>query len=62
MKLTKRNVKLAWKYRGFLWKYRNWIRRRREIGGVAAAVGAIAVGMMMRRRCARPVVSGAATQ
>jgi hypothetical protein len=53
MKLTKRNVRLAWKYRGFLWKYRNLIRHRREICGVAAATGAIALGMMARR-WARP--------
>jgi hypothetical protein len=54
MKLTKRNVRLAWKYRGFLWKYRNLIRHRREICGVAAAAtGAIALGIVALRR-ARP--------
>ena len=62
MKLTKRNVRLAWKYRGFLWKYRNWIRHRREIGGVAAAAGALAIGMMVRRRAARSIPAGATSQ
>jgi len=57
MKLTKRNVKLAWKYRGMLWRYRNVIRRRRQIGGVAAAAGAFAVGMLLRRRWMRPVAA-----
>ena len=52
MKLTKRNIKLAWKYRGFLWKYRNLIRNRRKIAGFAAAAGAVAVGMVVRRRSA----------
>jgi len=60
MKLTKRNVKLAWKYRGMLWRYRNVIRRRRQIGGVAIAAGAVAAGMFMRRRWARPVTASAA--
>jgi hypothetical protein len=49
MKISARNVKLAWKYRHFLWKYRNVIRHRREIMGVAAAAGAMAAGMMLRR-------------
>jgi hypothetical protein len=53
MKLTKRNVRLAWKYRGFLWKYRNLIRHRREIGGMAAAAGAVALGIIAKRRWAR---------
>jgi hypothetical protein len=53
MKLTKRNVRLAWKYRGFLWKYRNLIRYRREICGVAAAGSAIAA-VFIARRWARP--------
>jgi len=60
MKLTKRNIKLAWKYRGMLWRYRNVIRRRRQIGGVAAAAGAVAVGMLLRRRWARPIAAPAA--
>jgi len=57
MKLTKRNIKLAWKYRGMLWRYRNIIRRRRQIGGVAAAAGAVAIGVLLRRRSARTVAA-----
>ena len=49
MKLTTRNVKLAWKYRRALWKYRNVIRHRREIAGVAMAGAAFAAVIMMRR-------------
>ena len=49
MKLSARNVRLAWKYRHFLWKYRNLIRHRREIAGTAVALGAIAAGIMLRR-------------
>jgi len=60
MKLTKRNIKIAWKYRGMLWRYRNVIRHRRQIGGVAAAAGAVAVGVLLRRRWARPVAAPAA--
>jgi hypothetical protein len=62
MKLTKRNVKLAWKYRGFIWKYRKLIRHRREIGGIAAAAGAVALGMFVRRRWSRPAALPAASQ
>jgi hypothetical protein len=62
MKLTKRNVKLAWKYRGFLWKYRNVIRRRREIGAVAAASAAIGIGMLLWKRPARPQIAAADSQ
>jgi hypothetical protein len=50
MKLSVRNVKLAWKYRRFLWKYRNLIRRRREIAGFAAAGAVLAAGVLLRRR------------
>jgi hypothetical protein len=60
MKLTKRNVKMAWKYRGMLWKYRNVIRRRRQIGGMAAAAGAVAIGMWMRKRWMRPAETASA--
>lgn len=57
MKLTKRNVKMAWKYRGMLWKYRNAIRRRRQIAGMAAAGAAVGMGMMLWRRFGRSPVS-----
>lgn len=50
MKLTKRNIKMAWKYRGMLWRYRDVIRRRKQIGGFAAAAGAVAIGAMLWRR------------
>jgi hypothetical protein len=60
MKLTKRNIKMAWKYRGMLWRYRNVIRRRRQIGGVAAAAGAVALGMWMRKRWATPAGTASA--
>ena len=60
MKLTKRNMKIAWKYRGMLWRYRNVIRHRRQIGGVALAAGAVAAGMLLRRRWARPIAAPAA--
>jgi hypothetical protein len=62
MKLTKRNIKLAWKYRGFLWKYRNVIRRRREIGAVAAASAAIGVGMLLWKRPGRAAIAPANSQ
>jgi len=52
MKLTKRNLKLAWKHRAFLWKYRRAIRHRRQIGWSAAAAGALVAGMIIRRRVA----------
>ena len=59
MKLTRRNVKLAWKYRRALWKYRNVIRHRREIAGVAMAGAAIAAALMIRRsRRMAPAVEG----
>lgn len=63
MKLTKRNIKLAWKYRGLLWKYRHAIRRRRQIAGMAAAAGA-AVGlcMVVWRRMGRSPVSTVGAQ
>jgi hypothetical protein len=60
MKLTKRNLELAWKYRGMLWRYRAVIRRRRQIAGVAAAAGAVAVGLLLRRRWSRPIAAPAA--
>jgi hypothetical protein len=60
MKLTKRNLKFAWKHRAFLWKYRNLIRRRREIGGMAAAAAAVGIGMMVKRRwCSRELAAPA---
>jgi hypothetical protein len=59
MKLTKRNLKLAWKYRGFLWRYRNVIRHRREIGAVAAAGVALGVGMLLWKRPGRAQIAAA---
>lgn len=50
MKVTKRKVKLAWKYRRALWKYRNVIRHRKEIAGVVLAGAAIAAGVILRRQ------------
>ena len=50
MKLNKKNIKMAWKYRGMLWKYREAIRRRKQIGGFAAAAGALALGTMIWKR------------
>jgi hypothetical protein len=49
MKLSARNVRLAWKYRHFLWKYRNLIRHRREIAATAVALGALGAAVMLRR-------------
>ena len=49
MKLTARNVKLAWKYRRFLWRYRNLIRHRREIAGIALAGALIGASVVIRR-------------
>jgi hypothetical protein len=62
MKLTKRNVRLAWKYRGFLWKYRNVIRHRREIGAVAVAGAAIGLGMLLWKRPGRAAIAQASPQ
>jgi hypothetical protein len=50
MKITMRRVRLAWKYRRALWKYRAAIRRRRQIAGAAAALGAVAVTTFLVRR------------
>ena len=49
MKLTKRRIKLAWKYRGLLWRYRGLIRRRREIALAMAAGMILAAGVLVRR-------------
>lgn len=49
MKITERNVKLAWKSRRTLWKYRCLIRRRREIAGVAVAALAIGACVVAHR-------------
>ena len=49
MKLTTRNVKLAWKYRRVLWKYRNLIRHRREIAAFALAGVALGAGVWIKR-------------
>ena len=50
MKLTKKKIKLAWKHRAFLWKHRRLIRRRKEIAGIAAAIGAFGLGMIVWRK------------
>jgi len=49
MKITRRNVKLAWKYRHFLWKYRRLIQRRREIAAVAMTCAVVGAGVLLRR-------------
>jgi len=49
MKITRRNVKLAWKYRHFLWKYRRLIQHRREIAVVAMTCAAVGAGVLLHR-------------
>jgi hypothetical protein len=50
MKITKRRLRLAWKYRGLLWRYRGLIRNRRPIGVALAAAGAmLAAGALAKR-------------
>ena len=60
MKLTKKNIKMAWKYRGMLWKHRNAIRRRKQIG-LAVAAGAFALGTMMWKRWGGRATASTAT-
>ena len=50
MKITKRRVKLAWRYRALLWRYRNVIRYRREIGTAVLAGSLIAAGLILKRK------------
>jgi hypothetical protein len=49
MKITPKNVKLAWKYRRFLWKYRKWIQYRHEIAAIAATGAVLGVGVLLKR-------------
>lgn len=49
MKITRRRIRLAWKYRGLLWRHRGLIRRRREIGAWMAAGAALAAGILAKR-------------
>jgi len=49
MKLTTRNVKLAWKYRHFLWKYRKLIQHRHEIAAFALAGALVGAGVLLKR-------------
>jgi len=54
MKITKRKLKLAWKYRSLLWRYRGMIRNRKEIGAALAAAGTmLAAGVMLAKRAER---------
>jgi hypothetical protein len=63
MKLTKKNLRMAWKYRGMLWRYRNAVRRRKQIGGLAAAAGALALGTVFWKRWnGRSIASGSVSQ
>jgi hypothetical protein len=50
MKLTRRRLKFAWKYRSLLWRYRGVIRNRRIIAASFAAAGAaVATGVFVKR-------------
>jgi len=49
MKITRRNVKLAWKYRHFLWKYRKLIQYRREIAAIAMTGAIVGAGVLLKR-------------
>jgi len=49
MKLTPKNVKLAWKYRRFLWKYRKLIQYRHEIAAIATTGALVGAGVLLRR-------------
>jgi hypothetical protein len=51
--MTIRQLKLGWKYRKLLWKYRGLIRRRKQIGGIAAAGAAVLIGNCAYRYAAR---------
>jgi hypothetical protein len=50
MKLTRRRLKFAWKYRSLLWRYRGLIRHRRIIAASFAAAGAaVTAGLVVKR-------------
>jgi len=49
MKITPRNVKLAWKYRHFLWKYRKLIQYRHEIAAIAMTGVVVGAGVLLKR-------------
>jgi hypothetical protein len=50
MKITRRRLKFAWKYRGWLWRYRSLIRNRRPIAAALVAAGAaFAAGALAKR-------------
>ena len=50
MKITKRRLSLAWKYRSLLWRYRGLIRKRRAIATSFAVAGTmLAAGVLVKR-------------
>jgi hypothetical protein len=49
MKLTSRNVKLAWRYRHFLWRYRKIIQYRHEIAAIAITGAVVGAGVLLKR-------------
>jgi len=51
MKITKRRLSLAWKYRRQLWRYRSLIRNRRAIATSFAVAGTmLAAGVLLRHK------------
>ena len=53
MKITKRRLKLAWRYRGLLWRYRGLIRNRRPIAAACAAAGMVLAAGVLAKRAQR---------
>jgi hypothetical protein len=53
MKITRRKLKLAWKYRGLLWRYRGLIRNRRPLVAAVAAAGTLLVAGALAKRVQR---------
>jgi hypothetical protein len=50
MKITRRRLTLAWKYRRLLWRYRGLIRNRRPIAAALAGASAmLAAGILAKR-------------
>ena len=57
MKITKRKLKLAWRYRGLLWRYRGIIRSalrvRHQIVPTLAVAGTIVAAGVLAKRAQR---------